>query len=196
MNHRPTVAISADFLTSYAALPCQKQGKVTAFFNKFRNNPMHPGIHFEKIEAGIDKNICSVKIDDTYRAIVARQPESGVFILLWVDHHDEAYDWAKRKKCSVNKMTGSVQIFDVQEVVVEKEAAEEPGLFDAVSEEVYARIGLPEEQIPMIKCIKTLEDLYAKNLLYRKKPMKDWNGLVMDLQLMKYCQSYIQNRRL
>ncbi len=37
MNHRPTVAISADFLTSYAALPCQKQGKVTAFFNKFRN---------------------------------------------------------------------------------------------------------------------------------------------------------------
>lgn len=184
MNHKPTVAISADFLTSYAALPRQKQGKVTAFFNKFRNNPMHPGIHFEKIEAGIDKNICSVKIDDTYRAIVARQPESGVFILLWVDHHDEAYDWAKRKKCSVNKMTGSVQIFDVQEVVVEKEDAEEPGLFDAVSEEVYARIGLPEEQIPMIKCIKRLEDLYAKKPLIPEEAYEglEWigNGFAID----------------
>ena len=162
MNNKPTVAISADFLTSYAALPRQKQGKVTEFFNKFRNNPMHPGINFEKIEAGIDKNICSVRIDDAYRAIVVRQPESGVFILLWVDHHDEAYDWAKRKKCSVNKTTGSVQIFDVQEVVVEKNVTEESGLFDSVANDVFVRIGLPEEQIPMVKSIKNLEELHTK----------------------------------
>lgn len=162
MNNKPTVAISADFLTSYAALPRQKQGKVTEFFNKFRNDPMHPGINFEKIEAGIDKNICSVRIDDAYRAIVVRQPESGVFILLWVDHHDEAYDWAKRKKCSVNKTTGSVQIFDVQEVVVEKNVTEEPGLFDSIENDVFVRIGLPEEQIPMVKSIKNLEELHTK----------------------------------
>ena len=49
MNNKPTVAISTDFLTAYAALPRQKQGKVTEFFNKFRNDPMHPGIKFEKI---------------------------------------------------------------------------------------------------------------------------------------------------
>lgn len=162
MNNKPTVAISADFLTSYAALPRQKQGKVTEFFNKFRNDPMHPGINFEKIESGIDKNICSVRIDDAYRAIVVRQPESGVFILLWVDHHDEAYDWAKRKKCSVNKTTGSVQIFDVQEVVVEKNVTEESGLFDSVANDVFVRIGLPEEQIPMVKSIKNLEELHTK----------------------------------
>ena len=57
MNNKPTVAISTDFLTAYAALPRQKQGKVTEFFNKFRNDPMHPGINFEKINEGIDKNI-------------------------------------------------------------------------------------------------------------------------------------------
>ena len=33
MSNKPTVAISADFLTAYAALPRQKQGKVTEFFN-------------------------------------------------------------------------------------------------------------------------------------------------------------------
>lgn len=162
MNNKPTVAISADFLTAYAAVPRQKQSKVTEFFNKFRNNPMHPGINFEKIEGGIDKNICSVRIDDTYRAIVVRQPESGVYILLWVDHHDEAYAWAKRKKCSINKTTGSVQIFDVQEVVVEKEVQAEPKLFDSIHDEVFARIGLPEEQVPMVRQMKTLEELYAQ----------------------------------
>ncbi len=32
MNKQPTVAMSADFLTAFAALPRQKQGKVTEFF--------------------------------------------------------------------------------------------------------------------------------------------------------------------
>lgn len=161
MNNKPTVAISTDFLTAYAALPRQNQGKVTEFFNKFRNDPMHPGINFEKINEGIDKNICSVRIDDTYRGIVVREPESNVYILLWVDHHDEAYAWAKRKKCSINKLTGSVQIFDVQEVIEEQKAIDEPALFANISDEVFEKIGLPEEQLPMIKAIKTLEGLHS-----------------------------------
>lgn len=161
MNNKPTVAISTDFLTAYAALPRQKQGKVTEFFNKFRNDPMHPGINFEKINEGIDKNICSVRIDDTYRGIVVREPESNVYILLWVDHHDEAYAWAKRKKCSINKLTGSVQIFDVREVIEEQKAIDEPALFANISDEVFEKIGLPEEQLPMIKAIKTLEGLHS-----------------------------------
>ncbi len=161
MNNKPTVAISADFLTAYAALPKQKQGKVTEFFNKFRNDPNHPGINFEKINEGIDKNICSVRIDDTYRGIVVREPESNVYILLWVDHHDEAYAWAKRKKCSINKLTGSVQIFDVQEVIEEQKSIDEPALFANISDDIFTKIGLPEEQLPMVKAIKTLKGLYS-----------------------------------
>ena len=162
MNNKPTVAISSDFLTAYAALPRQKQGKVTEFINKFRNDPTNPGINFEKIAEGIDKNICSVRIDDTYRGIVVRQPESGVFILLWVDHHDEAYAWAKRKKCSVNKLTGSVQIYDVQEVPAGSETAEAQSLFKSVADDILSKIGVPEEQIPMVKNIRTLEELHSK----------------------------------
>lgn len=159
---KPLVAISTDFLTAFAALPRQKQGKVTEFFNKFRNDPNSPGINFEKLSEGIDKNIWSVRIDDTYRAIVVRQQESGVYMILWVDHHDEAYAWAKRKKCSINKNTGSVQVFDVQEVVVEREVEEAPSLFDSISDETFAIIGIPEEILPMVKSIKTLEELYEK----------------------------------
>ena len=108
-----------------------------------------------------DKNICSVRIDDTYRGIVVREPKSNVYILLWVDHHDEAYAWAKRKKCSINKLTGSVQIFDVQEVIEEQNTIDEPALFANISDEVFEKIGLPEEQFPMIKAIKTLEGLHS-----------------------------------
>lgn len=76
------VAISTDFLTSFAKLPRQIQGKVTEFVNKFRNDPTSPGINYEKIANAQDKKICSVRIDNTYRGIVVRQPETGVYLLL------------------------------------------------------------------------------------------------------------------
>lgn len=157
---KPMVAISTDFLTSFASLPRQKQGKVTEFFNKFRTNPMSSGINYEKIEEGIDKNICSVRIDDTYRAIVVRCPETNVYMLLWVDHHDEAYAWAKRKKCSINKVTGGVQVFEVQEVVIEKEV-EKYSIFATYTDEQLLNIGLPKEQIPMIREISSLVELHS-----------------------------------
>lgn len=160
MMDKPMVAISTDFLTSFVALPKQKQGKATEFFNKFRTNPNSPGINYEKIDEGIDKNICSVRIDDTYRAIVVRCPDTNVYMLLWVDHHDEAYAWAKRKKCSINKVTGGVQVFDVQEVAVEKQVEKE-SLFGKYTDDQLTRMGLPEEQIPMIKSLETLDEFYA-----------------------------------
>ena len=105
MTDNVKVAISSDFLTAFARLPRQVQGKVTEFVNKFRNNPMSPGINYEKLNSGIDKKIFSVRIDDTYRGIVVRQQEVGVYLLLWVDHHDEAYQWAVRKRLkSIRKL--------------------------------------------------------------------------------------------
>lgn len=160
MMDKPVVAISTDFLTSFASLPKQKQGKATEFFNKFRTNPNSPGINYEKIDEGIDKNICSVRIDDTYRAIVVRCPDTNVYMLLWVDHHDEAYAWAKRKKCSINKVTGGVQVFDVQEVAVEKQVEKE-SLFGKYTDDQLIRMGLPDEQIPMIKSLETLDEFYS-----------------------------------
>ena len=160
MMDKPMVAISTDFLTSFASLPKQKQGKATEFFNKFRTNPNSPGINYEKIDEGIDKNIYSVRIDDAYRAIVVRCPDTNVYMLLWVDHHDEAYAWAKRKKCSINKVTGGVQVFDVQEVAVEKQVEKET-IFAAYTDDQLIRMGLPEEQIPMIKSIETMDEFYA-----------------------------------
>ena len=170
---KPMVAISTDFLTSFAALPRSKQGKATEFFNKFRTNPNSSGIHYEKIEEGIDRNICSVRIDDTYRAIVVRCPDTNVYMLLWVDHHDEAYAWAKRKKCSINKVTGGVQVFDVQEVIVEKQTERET-VFGAYTDEQLIRIGLPEEQIPMVKSIETLDAFYA---MKKSFPEEAYEGL-------------------
>ena len=180
---RPTVAISSDFLTAFAALPRKSQGKVTDFINKFRNNPQAPGINYEKIKGARDNKICSVRIDDAYRGIVVRQEECGVFIMLWVGHHDDAYGWAARKRCEVNKETGSVQVYDVRLESASDSDGNTPfpeggapqgqgldlgdaggaaglKLFSMVNEGDLLKIGLPAEQIPFIRSIDDANALY------------------------------------
>ena len=156
------VAISADFLTAFAALPRQIQGKVTEFMNKFRNDPTSSGINYEKLNACQDKKICSVRIDDTYRGIVVRQPETGVYLLLWVDHHDEAYAWAKNKKCEVNPKTGAIQIYDMIIAPQVIPAAQDFCLFSELSDKDLVELGLPEEMIPFARSIGDAQEFYTK----------------------------------
>lgn len=154
------VAISSDFLTAFARLPRQMQGKVTEFVNKFRNNPTSPGINYEKLKVGVDKKIYSVRIDDTYRGIVVRQPESGVYLLLWVDHHDEAYQWASRKRCEVNPQTGSIQVFDIQTAAENINAPEKVSLFAKAKDEELLKLGVPKAQLEYVRCFENKEEFY------------------------------------
>lgn len=160
MTDHVKVAISSDFLTAFARLPRQVQGKVTEFVNKFRNNPKAPGINYEKLNTGIDKKICSVRIDDTYRGIVVRQQETGVYLLLWVDHHDEAYQWASRKRCEVNSKTGAIQVYDVRTVVEKVSASENASLFAVVKDEDLLKLGVPEVQLEFVRSFISKEDFY------------------------------------
>ena len=154
------VAISSDFLTAFARLPRQVQGKVTEFVNKFRNNPLSSGINYEKLNSGIDKKIFSVRIDDTYRGIVVRQQEAGVYLLLWVDHHDEAYQWAARKRCEVNPQTGAIQVFDVQTIVEQSSAPEKVALFALAKDDELLKLGVPEAQLNLVRSFISKEDFY------------------------------------
>lgn len=160
MEEKFKVAISSDFLSAFARLPRQVQGKVTEFVNKFRNNPLSPGINYEKLNKGIDKKICSVRIDDTYRGIVVRQPETGVFLLLWVDHHDEAYQWAERKRCEVNPQTGAIQVFDVQNVVENVVKPASVSLFVKVKDEELLKLGVPQVQLEYVRSFNNKDDFY------------------------------------
>ena len=160
MEKTMKIAISSDFLNAFARLPRQIQGKVTEFVNKFRNDPTSPGINYEKLSQCIDKKMYSVRIDDTYRGIVVRQPETGVYLLLWVDHHDEAYQWAARKRCDVNPKTGAIQIYDMQITRTEETVKDKPSLFASATDEDLLTMGVPEEQLAYVKSFKEAEAFY------------------------------------
>ncbi|MFO7728340.1 MAG: UvrD-helicase domain-containing protein [Thermodesulfobacteriota bacterium] len=158
----PKVALSSDFLNAFARIPRQKQNKVINFVSRFREDPTRAGINYEKINQAADPNFRSVRIDDTYRGIVLKPEKGNVYILLWVDKHDEAYNWAERKVCSVHPDTGSLQIYDVEESrdVQEQEKDDNlPGLFDNISDRHIKKIGVPQDLMSAVRVLKNLEDL-------------------------------------
>ncbi|WP_045212271.1 3'-5' exonuclease [Desulfonatronovibrio magnus] len=158
------VAISSDFLDSFSKIPPKKQSRVANFVQKFQSNPMLPGINYEKINVAADSNYRSVRIDDAYRGIVLKPAKGNVYVLLWVDQHDDAYSWARNKKCTINPETGSIQIY---ESVFEAEPQEdtfdlsEPCLFDGVHDRHLKKMGVPEELLPKIRNIRTMKQLEA-----------------------------------
>src|SRR4051794_29658140 len=111
----PTVAIGSDFLEAYARVPRAQQRKVRTFTEKFKANPKSAAINYEKIHGVRDDKVRTVRIDQQYRAVVLHPPEGDVYVLVWVDNHDEAMDWAKDRVFEVNPVTGALQIINVTE---------------------------------------------------------------------------------
>ena len=194
MDEAIKVAISSDFLSSFAALPRQVQKKVTEFINKFKTNTKSSGINLEKIKNGTDKNMCSVRIDNTYRGILVRREDSNIYLLLWVDHHDEAYEWARRKRCELNKRTGAIQIFDVQEVTETVELPDEPGLFDNIRSEELLSLGVPESLFDYLRTLKTPELFYKYSASFPHDVVEPLSWIAEGLDISEVIEAYSENK--
>ena len=189
-----TVAISADFFTSFAALPKNIQTKVSGFITKFKLNPQGPGINYEKIKDAADKKICSVRIDDTYRGIVVRQEGTGIYLLLWIDHHDEAYAWARSKKCKVNKETGNIQVFDVQNLENKTTGQNNvPGIFSCYSKSDLLKLGVPEEQIDYVKSITNVDDFHENKDKIPADAFEYLEWLTNDIPINEVIEMAVEN---
>ncbi len=111
---RLTVALSNDFFKAFGRLPEKARGKVATFISKFRANPRAPGLNYERIEGGKDPMIRSIRVDQDIRCIVRAPDQGDTYVLLWIDKHDDAYQWARRRTCHVNRVSGALQVVDVE----------------------------------------------------------------------------------
>jgi superfamily I DNA/RNA helicase len=160
----PTVAIASEFLDAFARIPRAQQRKVREFTEKFRSNPKGPGINYEKIHAVKDDKVRTVRIDQKYRAVILHPAEGDVYVLVWVDNHDEAMDWASKRRFEVNPVTGSLQVFSVseaEEAVAREKKVKEPGLLDAYNDDALLSFGVPHALLPSVRAVKTQDALLA-----------------------------------
>jgi superfamily I DNA/RNA helicase/mRNA-degrading endonuclease RelE of RelBE toxin-antitoxin system len=105
--------IADTFTDSLAKLTGQEQKivKTTAF--DLQLNPSNPGIRFHKLDRAKDPNFWSVSVNMDIRIIVHRTDTS--LLLCYVDHHNDAYTWARRRKIERHPKTGAAQLVEVKE---------------------------------------------------------------------------------
>lgn len=111
--NKPVVALGSDLMRSLLELPKKAQKHATTFLTKFQVNPRSSGINLERIANAADEKLYSARIDQRYRAIIAFQKSSNVYVLLYVGDHDDAYKWAETKKLDVNPNTRAIQLYDM-----------------------------------------------------------------------------------
>lgn len=137
----------------------QKAAKTTAF--DLQMNPANPGLKFHKLDRAKDSKFCSVRVNRDIRLIVHRTEES--LLLCYVDHHDEAYRWAERRKLERHPRTGAAQLVEIRERVeeitipkyVEREEQLAPGspVFQGVAEERLLQYGVPAEWLEDVQSV-------------------------------------------
>lgn len=112
----PTI-LADSFTSSLAKLANdeQKQAQLTAF--TLMTEPDRPGLQFHRIDKSKDPNFWSVRVNRDIRIIVHKT--GGSLMLAYVDHHDNAYAWAERRRIEAHPSTGAIQIVEVRERVEE-----------------------------------------------------------------------------
>jgi mRNA-degrading endonuclease RelE of RelBE toxin-antitoxin system len=135
----------------------QKAVKTTAF--DLQTNPASPGLRFHRLDNCRDPNFWSISASLDIRLII-HKTESSI-LLCYVDHHDKAYDWARRRKVETHPKTGAAQMVEVRETIKEiiipkyteqkQIARPKPPLFATNSEEELLSYGVPAEWIEDVK---------------------------------------------
>lgn len=162
MQQPVKVAISDDFLWSFAAIARDRQQAAIKFLAQFRKNPASPGINYEKIQSAADPNMRSVRIDQNYRGIVLKPDAGNVYCLLWIDRHDDAYEWARTHKVAINPEIGNIQIFSStheQAVEVPLPSLGRNDLFAQLKDRELLRLGVPAESLPIVRAISSEDEL-------------------------------------
>lgn len=132
----------------------QKSVKTTAF--DLQLNPAHPSLQFHKLETAKDKRFWSLRASAHIRLIVHRTEDS--LLLCYVGHHDDAYDWAERRKLETHPKTGAAQLVEIRETVQEikipkyiEVAQPKPLLFAGVADDVLLGYGVPVEWLKDVR---------------------------------------------
>jgi mRNA-degrading endonuclease RelE of RelBE toxin-antitoxin system len=145
--------IADTFTDSLAKLTGEEQKAVKTAAFDLQLNPSNPSLQFHKLAKAKDPNFWSIRVSRDVRLIVHKTGTS--LLLCYVNHHDEAYQWAERRKVETHPKTGAAQLVEIRERVqeitipkyVEVEAAPraKPFLYAHIPEEQLLAHGVPSE---------------------------------------------------
>ncbi|WP_327107003.1 UvrD-helicase domain-containing protein [Nonomuraea glycinis] len=175
----PRLRIHQDFLQDLIRLERPIQQKVVDTIAKFEQTA-HAGAHLEKLNDIRDERFKSIRIGRKYRGIVLAPKSGDDFTLLRVDTHDEAYEWVRHRRVSVNMAVGHVEIRDdaiiddtIEGLTGDPDESVRP-LYDHISDADLIRLGIDHQ---MLRFARMLTDVAMLEALDGKLPQIQYDVL-------------------
>ena len=109
--------IADTFTSALAKLTRDEQKAVKTSVFDLQTNATNQGLQLHRIDASKDPNFWSCRVNRDIRIVVHKTASS--FLIAYVDHHDDAYKWAERRRIEAHPKTGAIQIVEVRERVEE-----------------------------------------------------------------------------
>ncbi|MFI0445118.1 UvrD-helicase domain-containing protein [Actinomadura sp. 6N118] len=163
----PRLAFETGFFEEYERLEKPVKRNVREAMAEFQRRSItdlygqaKTGLHLEKVVSAKDPRIRTIRINDNYRGVVlAPDDGSETFTLLKVLPHDKAYDWARKRKITVNSVTLGLEIRNVEAIeeltpVFQQAAAKVPELlFAGFSDTVLRDLGIDDGVLTAVRAI-------------------------------------------
>ena len=137
--------IADTFTDSLAKLNGDEQKAVKTAAFDLQLNQAHPALQFHKLDKAKDPNFWSVRVSLDIRLIVHRTESS--LLLCYVNHHDNAYHWAARRKLETHPKTGAAQLVEIRETVREIAIPKYVEVEQAAPPMAHLFAGIPDEQL-------------------------------------------------
>ncbi|AKK12017.1 3'-5' exonuclease [Corynebacterium uterequi] len=82
--------------------------QTASFMKKLRENPANPSLRVKPLKSAADPRVRTARVTDKYRAVLMefQAPEGRRFLLIRIDNHDEANDYAARLVVRQNPVNG------------------------------------------------------------------------------------------
>jgi len=159
--------IADTFTASFNRLSGLDQKAVKASVFDLQMDSTGNGLQLHRIDKSKDPNFWSARVNRDVRLIVHKTHDS--LLVAYVDHHDDAYAWAERRRIEAHPRTGAIQIVEVRERVeevappatfdfVNPEPARgkpvetgAPGLFSALDDDALLSIGVPADWLADVR---------------------------------------------
>ena len=147
-----TLRYADSFMAALRRLTRDEQAAVMMTTVQIHESPDHPSLQLHRVDRSKDPNFWTARVSRDIRIVLHKH--GAETLLAHVDHHDNAYAWAERRRLDVHPKTGAAQMVQVRERVEEivvpvyrTEEVAKPPLFADTPEETLLLCGVPEDWI-------------------------------------------------
>lgn len=140
-------------------------GAIQKALMEFEDKPKSPGLNYEHLHSG-GGDFCSIRASRDIRIILCPlEGETGAnWLVVYVDHHDAAYDWVRKRKLAYIDQTQTYNILrvpgeEMAESVSQAHTAHKA--IAALNEKELKALGIGDALLPYVQRLKDMSELKA-----------------------------------